>query len=716
MKKFLLLAIVAMLAGTAFAATVTLQYTGTTASNMTGGNDAEIFGLDSNVWKVVGTQGATGHFPALTTDGEIILDWSVDGNNEISVSLLNGNIIKSIDVTFTSTNEFGNAYVTVDSTRVEVSNNVFQINSTSFVIGNAYTVSHPVKIKSITIEYDSEPKAVATPVITLDPANGPYYAGQSVTASITCPTDGAFIYYAINDGAWTWGNTVTLTQSCTIKARAVYLDQESLVASKTVTFINATPVNSIYEFNNVSDNGDVVFNSHVTTIVQKGDYLYVQDFNKGMLIYGHVSYAYNPGDLVPAGFKGKKVTVKGAPQMTNPYDFIGSGDRETLTPIELTPAQVNLDNVYRYAIIKSANIKDGKIVKGNESVAIYNERFNVTIPSETGDTFYDITGIVDYSDGGRFMPMSIVATPEPKYTITVATPEHGRVTPSVTEAMAGETVTFVVTPDYGYELESLTYTYRPNTSGAFFTIENNRIDHMPATDITVSAQFKLKTLNVTVAANIANGSVTIKDGKTTATMGETITLEVNPATGYRLKRLIVTHPTGDGTGQSTITPTLNTDGLYTFAMPGTDVTINAEFEAAAHVINVSQVENGTVTASPNRANAGETITLTVMPAEGYILSELTVTTVDKSSAPSSMRLTGVENIETTKVNDNTYTFVMPDADININATFAMNQPTAITDMGANVPGSGQRYNLMGQPVGPDYRGIVIVDGKKLIVR
>lgn len=151
-------------------------------------------------------------------------------------------------------------------------------------------------------------------------------------------------------------------------------------------------------------------------------------------------------------------------------------------------------------------------------------------------------------------------------------------------------------------------------------------------------------------------------------------------------------------------------------MPGTDVTINAEFEAAAHVINVSQVENGTVTASPNRANAGETITLTVMPAEGYILSELTVTTVDKSSAPSSMRLTGVENIETTKVNDNTYTFVMPDADINVNATFAMNQPTAITDMGANVPGSGQRYNLMGQPVGPDYRGIVIVYGKKLIVR
>ena len=30
--------------------------------------------------------------------------------------------------------------------------------------------------------------------------------------------------------------------------------------------------------------------------------------------------------------------------------------------------------------------------------------------------------------------------------------------------------------------------------------------------------------------------------------------------------------------------------------------------------------------------------------------------------------------------------------------------------------SGQRYNLMGQPVGKDYKGIVIEDGKKIVVR
>lgn len=58
--------IVAMFAATGLAANVTLSYSGSTASNMTGGNDAELFGLDANVFKVVGAKGGTDHFPALT--------------------------------------------------------------------------------------------------------------------------------------------------------------------------------------------------------------------------------------------------------------------------------------------------------------------------------------------------------------------------------------------------------------------------------------------------------------------------------------------------------------------------------------------------------------------------------------------------------------------------------------------------------------------------
>ncbi len=40
----------------------------------------------------------------------------------------------------------------------------------------------------------------------------------------------------------------------------------------------------------------------------------------------------------------------------------------------------------------------------------------------------------------------------------------------------------------------------------------------------------------------------------------------------------------------------------------------------------------------------------------------------------------------------------------------------IEDVKANAATSGQRYNLMGQPAGKDFKGIVIEDGKKFPVK
>ena len=65
--------------------------------------------------------------------------------------------------------------------------------------------------------------------------------------------------------------------------------------------------------------------------------------------------------------------------------------------------------------------------------------------------------------------------------------------------------------------------------------------------------------------------------------------------------------------------------------------------------------------------------------------------------------------------DGTWTLTMPDTGEDIIIS-TVQIPTAISDLSADAPGTGQRYNLKGQPVGPDYRGIVIVDGKKILVR
>lgn len=69
------------------------------------------------------------------------------------------------------------------------------------------------------------------------------------------------------------------------------------------------------------------------------------------------------------------------------------------------------------------------------------------------------------------------------------------------------------------------------------------------------------------------------------------------------------------------------------------------------VIISSDVKNGTITATPTTAYAGENITLTATPDGGYILSEWNVTTA------------------TGNVTVNGNAFVMPDEDVTVSATF-----------------------------------------------
>ena len=74
------------------------------------------------------------------------------------------------------------------------------------------------------------------------------------------------------------------------------------------------------------------------------------------------------------------------------------------------------------------------------------------------------------------------------------------------------------------------------------------------------------------------------------------------------------------------------------------------------------------------------------------------------------------NVDYTAGENGTYTFLMPAVPVTINATFKETTVTGLIYLDVAQPRSGQRYNLMGQPVGKDYKGIVIEDGKKLIVR
>ena len=146
---------------------------------------------------------------------------------------------------------------------------------------------------------------------------------------------------------------------------------------------------------------------------------------------------------------------------------------------------------------------------------------------------------------------------------------------------------------------------------------------------------------VTVNAS-ENGSVTAKEY---AIAGETVTLNVSPAENYALESTTVTDADGNNV------PVENNQ----FTMPAKAVTVSATFKyAPKYNITVNDSENGSVSADMQTATAGTTVTVTVDPAEGYELDALTV----NDGA-----------VEVTKVDDTTYTFVMPDAEVTVSATF-----------------------------------------------
>ncbi|MBQ3768377.1 MAG: InlB B-repeat-containing protein [Prevotella sp.] len=85
-------------------------------------------------------------------------------------------------------------------------------------------------------------------------------------------------------------------------------------------------------------------------------------------------------------------------------------------------------------------------------------------------------------------------------------------------------------------------------------------------------------LNTITKGTVSNGSIDIADNKTTANTNEMITLTVNPAEGYLLKRITITDTDGGSTLQ-----TIGEDQWYSgentvsFKMPSRNVTITPEF-------------------------------------------------------------------------------------------------------------------------------------------
>lgn len=140
-----------------------------------------------------------------------------------------------------------------------------------------------------------------------------------------------------------------------------------------------------------------------------------------------------------------------------------------------------------------------------------------------------------------------------EFDITVAKTTNGTVTVKggKTASVKDETIDLVITPDKGYEVDTVKVNGEAIT-GTSFT--------MPEKDVTIEVTFKKSTYTVTVAA-AANGTVTAD--KATAQMGDTVTVTATPDKDYELSKITVNGTAITGN---------------TFTMPAENVTVAAEFK------------------------------------------------------------------------------------------------------------------------------------------
>ena len=216
---------------------------------------------------------------------------------------------------------------------------------------------------------------------------------------------------------------------------------------------------------------------------------------------------------------------------------------------------------------------------------------------------------------------------------------------TATTATMGDKVTLTPVPNPGYELDG-----KITVTGGGVTLGADNTFTMPASDVTVTANFKVippSKYNITIEKN-ENGTIT--SSAASATAGTPITLIATPNPGYALDVVTVT-----GTGSGGAVKVDGTDNTRTFAMPSYNVTVTATFKKVSY--NIKLVDNGfgTVTADRTTATIGDTVTLTLAAKTGCELDKLAVT-------PSGA-------VSLTKVNDTTYTFVMPASDVTVTAAF-----------------------------------------------
>lgn len=371
------------------------------------------------------------------------------------------------------------------------------------------------------------------------------------------------------------------------------------------------------------------------------------------------------------------------------------------TATESTPHTVTLPNAGEGVTLTLGTTSNTYIKDDTVTLTVEKEGTDiVTVTAKNGDTDVALTEVQEAAQDEA----AAQATTEKAKTVYTFTMPDGDVTISVTKnaktyavkvadankdtlkitspeadldkVAEGTSVTVVATPKDGYTLtaDGVVVTYGDNqTLKATPDTEkaNTYTFAMPAGDATVSAAFEeVKKYNVTVAGTVENGTVGVEPK--TAAAKDVVTVTVTPNTNFKYTDGSLKATYTDGGTKKEINDFKAVDGkenTYTFTMPAADVTVSAAFEKIAtetYTVTVTKDGDGKVTVNGQETEkleglkSNDTVTLKIDPIDtDTLLTKLAGVTVTS----------GKVDVSTTKVDENTYTFKMPDGDVNVSVKF-----------------------------------------------
>lgn len=231
-------------------------------------------------------------------------------------------------------------------------------------------------------------------------------------------------------------------------------------------------------------------------------------------------------------------------------------------------------SAYQYTIAATAG-NGGTITPAGNTTVAYNGTQNYTITANTGYHVSDV--VVDGASVGAVNTYSFTnvtadhaiyaAFELNQYTVTVNAPAHGTITPGSMTVQYGATPSFVITPDFGYNVTAITVN-GTNVINNATSVNGVYTYTFPAiaANQTITATMTAQTYTINATAG-ANGTIT-PNGNTTVNHGASQTYTIAPANGY-----VVDEVTVDGISMGAL-------NSYVFTNVMANHTINATFKMA----------------------------------------------------------------------------------------------------------------------------------------